>query len=148
MIRITTSIEVEAPADRVYSYMSDFTNNAAWQSGVESTEWTSAPPLRVGSTYDQTMEYKAIVTSYEITAIDPGLSITTESETGATIPTTVSRTVRSLHENRCRVTVDLVGRPRGLRRLSKPLLAGAVRKSVEADYRRLKRLLESAPEQP
>ncbi len=148
MIRITTSIEVEAPADRVYSYMSDFTNNAAWQSGVESTEWTSAPPLRVGSTYDQTMEYKGIVTSYAITAIDPDLSITTESETGATIHTTVTRTVRALHENRCRVTVDLVGRPQGLRRLSKPLLARVVRKSVVADYRRLKRLLESAPDQP
>lgn len=148
MIRTTITLEVETPAERVYSYLSDFTNNPAWQSGVQSTEWTSAPPLRVGSSYVQTMEYKGIATSYTITAIDPGFSITSESEIGATIPTTVTRTVRSLNESRCQITVDLIGRPHGLRRFSKPLLARVVRKSVAADYRRLKRLLESVSEQP
>lgn len=146
MIRITTSLEVEAPAATVYSYISDFTNNPEWQSGVESTKWTSPPPLREGSTYNQKVEYKGLMTSYTVTAIDPGRSVTTKLQTASTIPNTVTRTVRPLSETRCEVDVDLVAEPQGWRRFFKPLLARAVRKSVKADYRRLKSLLETGSE--
>lgn len=147
MFKITVSTELAVPAATALEYISDFANNPAWQSGVASTEWTSEPPLRVGSTYDQQMEYKDLVTSYVVVAIDPGRAITTESEAGATIPTRVTRTVRLLNETRCRITVDLVGEPRGLRRLTKPLLTRLIRRSVAADYQRLRRLLESEPDQ-
>ena len=106
MIKVSTSLEIEAPAQDVFSYVSDFTKNSEWQSGVESTVWTSPPPLRVGSAYDQIIEYQGLVTSYTVTAIDEGRSITAESLAGATIPTTVTRSVRPLNEGRCRVTAD------------------------------------------
>lgn len=145
MINITIRTEVNIPAPAAYAYIADFSNNAAWQSGIESTEWSSPPPIRIGSTYDQVAEYKHTATRYEITAIDPGRSITAESRAGATIPITVTRTVVPLGEARCRVTVDLIGHPRGFRRLAKPFVAKVVRDSIESDYRRLKRLLEEGP---
>ena len=147
MITTSTSIEINASAETVFSYVSDFTNNPEWQSGVESTMWTSPPPLRVGSTYDQTLEYKGTVISYTVTAFQEGRSITAESHPEATIPTTLTRTVHALNEDRCRITVELVGRPRGLRRITKPLLRRFMRKSIESDYRRLRELLEAKPEE-
>jgi len=144
VINLTIWTEIDVPADEAIGYVSDFSNNADWQTGIRSTEWTSPPPIRVGSTYDQTADYRDTVTSYEITAIESGHSITTESRQGATIPITVTRTVHPLGESRCRITVDLVGRPRGFRRIVKPLLVRWARRSVEADYRRLKRLLEES----
>jgi uncharacterized membrane protein len=146
VINVSIRIEINIPASAAYAYIADFSNNAAWQSGIKSTDWTSPPPIRVGSTYDQISEYKGIVTGYEITTIDPSRSITTESRDGATFPITVTRSVVPLGEARCRVTVDLAGYPRGFRRFAKPLVVKIVRDTIETDYRRLKRLLEGGEE--
>lgn len=147
MIEVTVRTEIEVPAAEVFAYVADFSNNQAWQSGISSVEWTSPPPIGVGSTYDQVSDYKNMVTGYEITAIEPGCSITAESRQGATFPITVTRTVVPLSGTRCRITVDLIGHPRGFRRLVKPLVVKVVRDSIEADYRRLKRQLETTGEE-
>jgi uncharacterized membrane protein len=145
VFRVTVTTEIERPAGPVYDFIADFTNNPEWQFGIESTEWTSEPPLGVGSTYQQTMEYKGQVIRYVVVNIDPGRSVSVQSQEGATIPTTVTRTVLKLNDSQCRVRVDLEGRLSGLRRLTQPLLPRVIRKSIRADYRRLKRLLETEP---
>lgn len=142
MINVVIKTEIDVPAAEAFAYVADFSNNVEWQSGIQSTTWTSPPPIRVGSTYDQHADYKDTVTRYEITAIEPGHAITAASRQGATFPITVTRTVDSLGESRCRITVDLVGHPQGWRRFAKPLVVKMVRKSIDADYRRLKRMLE------
>ena len=146
MITITVRTEIKVPADEAFRYVSDFSNNVAWQSGIKATEWITTPPIRVGSTYRQIADYRDMETIYEVTAIEPGRSITTESRRGATFPVTVTRSVDQLGESRCRVTVVLTGQPRGIRRLVQPYVARAVRQSIESDYRRLKRQLEAKPE--
>lgn len=142
MIKINVKTEIDVPAEVAFAYVADFSNNPAWQSGVAAVDWTSPAPIGVGSTYDQTVSFRNIVTSYEIKGYEPGHSITTTSGKGATIPTTVTRTVQPIGENRCRVTADLTAEPRRMRRLIKPVLRKMIRDSVETDYRRLKRLLE------
>ena len=54
MINVTVRTEVNVAADEAYA--ADYTSNAARQSGVQATTWTSAPPIRVGSTHHQTTE--------------------------------------------------------------------------------------------
>lgn len=147
MINVTVRTEINVPAVSAFAYVADFSNNAAWQSDIQSTDWTSPPPIQVGSTYDQITENRGIVTGYEITDIKPGHSVTTESRRGGTFPIRVTRTVVPLGESRPRITVDLVGRPQGFRHIIKPLLVKVVRDSIESDYRRLKRLLEKVDEE-
>ena len=142
MFDVAIEKQVKASADVVFSYLADFANNPEWQSGVRSTAWTSDPPIRVGSTYQQTIEYRDQVTSYEVTAFEPGRSITVESGTGATIPTRVTRTVEPLDEDSCVVTVTLVGQPSGWRRAIQRSVIGAIRRSLEVDYTVLQRKLE------
>lgn len=78
MINVTIRTEISIPASAAFAFVADFSHNAAWQSGIESTEWASPPPIRVGSTCDKVAEYTHTVTGYEITAIEPGRSITTK----------------------------------------------------------------------
>jgi hypothetical protein len=144
MIRVVVTSEVGVPAAAAWDYVADFSNNPEWQSGVELTSWTSPLPPRVGSTFDQMVEDQNKTTPYTITAIQPGRSITAESSREATIPTTVTRTVQPLNEGACRLRVDLIARPRGVRRLARPLLRRLIRSSVETDYQRLKELLEES----
>lgn len=148
MINVSVNTEIDLPTNDVFAYLADVSRHPIWQSGVRSTTWTSSPPIRVGSTYDQEMDYRDLVTGYEVTAIDPSRSMTIETRAGATMPATVTRRVDPIGERRCRITVDVVGKPRGFRRLIKPLVSKVVRDSIESDYRRLKRTLEAPEEDP
>jgi uncharacterized membrane protein len=142
-LQIAVQTEIDAPAGVVFEYISDLANNSKWQSGVEATTWTSSPPGAVGSTCEQTMESGAVV-EYLVTALTPGRSITIESQKGAVIPTTVTRTVQVLSESKSRIRVELTARPQGWRFFAGPLVSRAIRREMEADYRRLKRVLEPA----
>ena len=148
MFTLTVTTRIPASAEAVFDYLVDFSNNKEWQSGIDSIEWTSPPPIQVGSTYRQKMTYKGVVTLYEVTALRPGSAITVKSQPGAAIPTTVTRTVQKLDASNCRVSVDVVGELKGLRRITTPLLRRTVRRSIEADYKRLKLQMEAAGDDP
>ena len=74
VIEVTVPMDIGVPATRLFAFISDFENNSTWQTGVESTEWTSSRPFGMGSTYQQRVGYRDMVTTYEVTAIDPGLN--------------------------------------------------------------------------
>lgn len=142
MIEVNVSTEVGVAAETAFAYLVDVTNNPEWQSGVEKTEWTSPRPGWLGATYDQTLEYKNMVISYRLAAVGPGRSMVVESGHGASVPNTVTRTVEILSEDRCRISVHLTGELGGWQKLAKPLVTRAIRRSIESDYRQLKRRLE------
>ena len=141
-MRTSVHVEIDAPAAAVFAYIADLTNNPTWQSGVAATNWETGGPGKPGARCRQTMEDGSDVV-YDVVAIEPGRSITMEPEPGSTLATTITRTVQVLGDSRCRVRMDLVGRIRGWRLLLRPLVIRAVRNSIEADYRRLKRVLEA-----
>jgi hypothetical protein len=141
-MKVTVTTEVDVSAEVAFAYLADVTNNPEWQHGVNSTEWTSTPAGEVGATYDQTVDYRNQVTSYQVTALDPGRSISVKTVGRATIPTVVTRAVEPRGEDACTVSVTIVGEPRGLRRLSQRAISKAVRRSTEVDYTVLKRKLE------
>lgn len=140
-MKVNVQVEINAAAADVFAYVADLSNNPEWQSGVETTEWTSEPPLEVGSTCEQTLDDGAKV-GYEVVAIDPGRSITIETKPGASVPATITRTVQQLNENRSRIRMELDGKVRGWRKILTPLLRRAIASSITSDYRRLKRRLE------
>ena len=148
MIEITVVTEVDVPAQVAFAYLADVTNNSEWQHGVQSTRWTSTPRGEVGATYDQMLDYRNQITSYRVTAIDPGKSISVESVGQATIPTTVTRAVEPRGGDSCTVSVTIVGHPRGLRRLARGALTKALQRATEVDYAVLKRKLEGDADSP
>ncbi len=101
------------------------------------------PPIGVGSTYDQEASFlgRPVVSSFRVVEYEPGASITIESYAGS-FPIRVRRSVEAHGVGRCRVTADISGEPGGLLRLAGPLVRRLAQRSVDADYDRLKRLLE------
>ena len=83
----TAGIEIARPAAEVFEYIADFERNPSWQQGMKECRWTSDPPLRVGSTYDQKASFlgRAIESSFVVTALEAGASITIET-TESTFP--------------------------------------------------------------
>jgi uncharacterized membrane protein len=144
VIEVSTSIDIDRPADEVFAFVSEFPNNPRWQSGQRSCEWTSAPPLRVGSTYDQHARFlgKDMTNSFRVVEHDAGRRVTFTSRSG-TFPITVTRSVEPLDGGRSRFTEHVEGEPGGFFRIAEPILRRLVTRSIRRDFPRLKALLES-----
>lgn len=146
-MEVTASIEIDRPAGEVFGYLADMENNPKWQNGQERCTWTSEPPLRLGSTYDQEARFlgKQIVSSFEVVEFEADRTIRIKT-TGGTMPIDVTRTVSPSGEGSCSVSAIVRGDAPGVMRLLGPLMKVIVGRSVRQDYGRLKVLLESAPQ--
>ena len=89
MIRIETSVLIDRPTEEVFAFISNFENNPLWQAGMVSAEFTSEPPLGIGSTYDQVAKFlgREILSSFEVIEYEPGHLLKATSTTG-TFPIT------------------------------------------------------------
>lgn len=143
-MEVTSQIDIDRPAAAVFDYVADMSNNTAWQQGQVRCDWTSDPPIAIGSTYDQEARFlgRAIVSNFEVTEFEPGRRIRIVS-TGGTMDIDVTRTVTPVEDGGCRVGAIVRGDAPGPMKLLGPLLPVMVRASVRKDYRRLKELLEA-----
>jgi uncharacterized membrane protein len=144
VIDISTSIAIDRPAADVFAFVAEFPNNPRWQRGQRSCTWTTEPPLRVGSTYEQHARFlgRDVVNSFEVVALEPGRRVTFTSR-GGTFPLTVTRTVEPLGDARSRFTEHVRGETKGVFRIADPLLRPLVRRTIRRDFPRLKALLET-----
>ena len=145
MITITSSVDIDRPADDVFAVVTDFPRNPTWQRGMKRCAWTSEPPLRVGSTYTQHARFlgKDLTNAFEVTELDPGRRVRFAS-TGGTFPIRVTRSVDALSPSASRFTEEVEGDARGAFRLAQPVLRVLVRRAVRRDLPRLKALLEGS----
>lgn len=143
-MKLTSSVEIDRPPEEVFAVISDFSRNPEWQKGMKSARWTSESPARVGSTYEQVARFlgREVITIFEVTAHEPGRSVTIESRE-SNFPITVTRSVEPLRPDRSKVTAQIVGEPGRFFRLFGPLLRAMAQRSVRSDYERLRRLLEN-----
>ncbi|HEU4916869.1 MAG TPA: SRPBCC family protein [Acidimicrobiia bacterium] len=143
-MELGASRDIARPAGEVFGFVADSSNNPLWQKGQTSCIWTSPPPIGVGSTYDQEARFlgRTVRNTFEVVEFDPGHSITIRSIAG-TFPITVRRTVEELGPTSSRVTAEIRGEPGSVFRVAGPLLRRMAQRSVDADYDRLQRLLDS-----
>lgn len=136
---------IQRPAAEVFRFFSDASNNPEWQNGMTSCEWTTEPPIGVGSRYEQRARFmgREIVSVFEVTEFEPGHRIRIET-IESTFPIQVTRTVEPLDDSSCTVSAVITGGPeKGIMKWLEPLAAGKAQKSVDADYDRLVQLLEA-----
>lgn len=144
MTNIKVSIEIDRSSEDVFAYIADMSNNPKWQKGQQECVWTSEPPLRLGSTYDQSARFlgKEITSSFEVVEYEPGSRIRIVTTSG-TMPIDVTREVHSLPNGGSKVSATVIGDPPRLMKLLGPVLDALVKTSVRKDYERLSSLLES-----
>jgi uncharacterized membrane protein len=143
-IHVESRVEIERPAGDVFTFVADVRNNPRFQSGIRSCVWTSPPPVRAGSTYDQvaTLLGREVVSKFVVDEYEEGRLIRFRSTEGP-LELLELRTVTPIAVRRCTVEVVLDGDPGGYFRWAGPLLRPMVSRSVKADYRRLKAILEA-----
>ena len=145
-MKMSVTREIARPADEVFGYLADVSNNPSWQKGMQSCEWTSQPPVGSGSTYSQHARFmgKNIKSSFVVTEFEPGRRIAIET-VESTFPIQVERRVESTGPDSCQVSADIGGGPdKGVARLLAPIMTRVAQKSVDRDYDRLVELLEAS----
>lgn len=145
MIEVTAAADVPRPAPELFAFVADMSNNPQWQRGQERCVWTSEPPIRVGSTYDQRARFlgREIVSSFEVVEFEPDRRIRIRT-VGGSMPMDITREVEPLAEDRSRVRATIRGGPTGPLRLLDPITRRMVQRSVRGDYERLAALLGPA----
>jgi uncharacterized membrane protein len=144
VITVTADVDIDRPLPEVFAFLEDVENNPKWLQGMKSCRWTSEPPARVGSTYDQEAAFlgKEIVSSFVITEHQPNKRVTIKT-TKSSFPITVTRTTEAVASGRTHVHETVEGDAKGFYRIASPLLRLLVQRNVRRDYGRLKRLLET-----
>jgi uncharacterized membrane protein len=143
---VRNTVDIDRPAGEVFAFLDDVTNNTRWLKGMQSCTWTTDPPVRVGSRYEQVARFlgKEIRTSFEVTTHEPGRVVTIESREGSSFPLTVTREVERIDDDRSRVIETVHSDPSGFYKVAQPLLRAMVARNIARDYRTLKALLESS----
>jgi uncharacterized membrane protein len=141
---VVVQIEIGCPAAAAWEYLADAERNPQWLRNMRSCRWTTEPPVRVGSRYEQVAGFlgKEVRTSFEVTELRPGRLITITSLPGSSFPLRITRQVEPAGERRCRVTETAGGDSGGFYRVADPLLRAMVRANIARAYRQLRRLLE------
>jgi uncharacterized membrane protein len=71
-MKFANSVIIEQPVEQVFEFVTDFSNNAGWQTGIIEMEMTSGGRFGIGSTYrcmnrflGKRIETEGLVTEYE-----------------------------------------------------------------------------------
>ena len=145
MIRGSVEVDVDRPAAEVFAYLEDAENNPSWIPNMRSCRWTTPPPVRAGSHYEQRSHFlgREIHTSFEVTRHEPGRLITIESREGSSFPIKVTRSVEPRGATACHVREDIEGDTSGFYSIAEPLLKPMVIRNIRGVYRNLKKMMES-----
>ena len=143
MIQVTTTVTINRPSNEVFNYISNFQNNPQWQNGMIECRFTTEPPLRVGSTYDQIAKFlgRKIISTFKVEAYEPGRMIKA-STVSSSFPITFTRMVEPLTDGSTKVSAIIEGDSTGFFKLAEPLMKRMVQNSVSNDYVKLKEVLE------
>lgn len=142
MTHFEIDLTIRRPPQVVFNFIANFENNPTWQSGIEAAWFTSEGPLDVGSTYSQRSKFlgRELEFDFEVTRFEPGRLVAIESTSGS-FPVNVVRAVEPVEEG-SRVRAIIQGDAGGVFRLLSPILDWMTKRRIEADYARLKRMLE------
>jgi uncharacterized membrane protein len=145
-VDVITETIIERPQAEVAAYAGNPDNAPAWYVNIESVEWKTPPPLRVGSRLAFVAHFlgRRLAYTYELVELVPGERLVMHTAEGP-FPMETTYTWDALGEQRTRMTLRNRGEPSGFSRLVAPLMGPAMRRANRKDLAQLKKILEARP---
>ena len=143
-VDVVTEIDIARPVDVVAPYAADPTNAPEWYANIESADWKTDPPLRVGSVVAFVARFlgRRLAYDYEFVELVPGEHLVMRTAQGP-FPMETTYTWQPVDAGRTRMTLRNRGEPAGFSRVVAPFMAGAVRRANRRDPAALKARLEA-----
>jgi carbon monoxide dehydrogenase subunit G len=144
MYKIEKSILINRPQQEVFDYLTDPAKSAEWQSGVNSSEWTSDDPPGVGSTRRTSARLlgRKIDTEVEITEWDPPNRVSSKVVSGP-VPAEFTQTFEAQGDGTL-LSFTAQAEIGGFFKLAEGLAGRQLEKQMETNLSTLKLMLEEA----
>jgi uncharacterized membrane protein len=144
-VDVLTEIVINRPRDQVAAYAADPTNAPEWYVNIQSVEWKTSPPVRVGSRMAFVAQFlgRRLAYIYEVVELVPGERLVQRTAEGP-FPMETTYTWEAVGTQSTRMTLRNRGEPRGFSKVGAPLMEAAMRRANRKDLALLKTLMERA----
>jgi len=143
MIKAKTSVIINRSVEDVFAFVSNPENSPKWGSGILEVEITSTGVAGVGATARTRRRFpgKQVEFHWEVTAYEPNRLLVVNSTSGP-LSMQARYDFDPIPEDKTRLRFALQGKAAGFFKLAEPLVSRQAQKELEADFLRLKGLLE------
>ncbi len=143
-VDVVTETVIARPRMTVAGFAANPDNAPRWYENIESVEWKTAPPIRIGSEIAFVARFlgKRLAYTYKFVELVEGERLVMRTAEGP-FPMETTYTWSGVDRDRTRMTLRNRGEPSGFARIAAPLMAAAMRRANRKDLACLKALLES-----
>lgn len=144
-VDVVTEIVIDRPVEVVAAYAADPTNAPEWYANIDSVEWRTPPPVRVGSemTFAARFLGRRLEYTYQVVELAATERIVMRTRQGP-FPMETTYTWQPTSDGGTRMTLRNRGEPAGFSKLTARVMQPAMRRANRKDLAALKRVLESA----
>jgi hypothetical protein len=121
-------------------------NAPRWYQKIESVEWKTERRLAVGASFAFVARFlgRRLAYTYEVRTLVPGERLVTATRERP-FPMETTYTLADTSAGGTRMTLRNRGQPTGFSKITRPIMAAAMRRANRKDLAKLKRILESKP---
>ena len=140
---VQTEIIIARPRGEVAAFAGDPTNAPRWYVNIDSVEWRSQPPVRVGSRIAFVARFlrRRLEYTYEVRDLVAGERLVMSTAEGP-FPMETTYAWEDAPGGSTRMLLRNRGTPAGFSRLTAPFMAWAVRRANRKDLAALRSILE------
>ncbi len=144
-VDVSTTIEIDRPRAEVAAYVMDPDTAPEWYENIESIEWKTPKPMRVGSKMDFVARFlgRRLAYTYEVRELFPNVRLVMSTAEGP-FPMETTYAWEDTPAGGTRMTLRNHGKPSGFSLVAAPLMKLAIRRANRKDLARVKKTLESS----
>jgi uncharacterized protein YndB with AHSA1/START domain len=143
-VDVTTEVVIERPSSEVAEFAGDPSNVNRWYANIQTVQWRTDPPVRVGSTIDFVARFmgRRLAYTYEVVELVPGERLVMRTSQGP-FPLETTYTWQPIGPSSTRMTLRNRGEPTGFSKVTASAMVAAMRRANRKDLDALKQRLET-----
>ncbi|PLT27934.1 SRPBCC family protein [Peribacillus deserti] len=145
MVDVLTQINIKCPITQVAEYATDPDHAPEWYVNIQSAEWKTPKPLKIGSEISFKAKFlgRELEYVYQIVEYIPGNKLIMKTANGP-FPMETIYTWHSINNNLTRMTLRNKGNPTGFSSLFIPFMSVMMKRANMKDLKQIKSILENA----